>query len=293
MRWNILMRSILFLAFSSIGTVVAASSYGDHNEKFAIYYSDKAPVERFNQYQLLVLDRQYHPPLKELSDNGKLLLGYISLGEIEQISPYFSLLKQRRLTLQENENWKGSYYIDLRNPLWQKIVIEEIIPNMMQQGFEGAFFDTLDSPLELERSNPARYRGMSDAAVHLIQAVRMNYPDLKIMINRAYPILPRIAFDIDMVLGESVAGEYDFDKKSYVPVEPSLYQLQVEWLQDIKQKNPQLQIYTLDYANTHDKKAVAALYRLQRANGFIPYVASVGLDELVDEPVLIKESKLQ
>jgi len=287
------MRSIVFLAFSSFGTVFAASSYGDSNEKFAIYYSDKAPVERFSHYQLLVLDRTYHPSLAELSEDGKMLLGYISLGEIEETSPYYRALKSSHLLLQENKNWKGSHFVDLRDPLWQQIVIEEIIPDALRQGFKGVFFDTLDSPLEMERSNPATYRGMSDAAVHLIQAIRMHYPNLKIMVNRAYPILPRIAPDIDMVLGESVAGDYNFEKKKYERVQPALYRQQVQWLQDAKQQNPQLRIYTLDYADSRDRKSIAEFYRLQRANGFIPYVASVGLDELVDEPDTIKASALQ
>jgi uncharacterized protein (TIGR01370 family) len=293
MLHNIIMRSLLFLAFSSFGTAVAASSYGNNQERFAIYYSDKAAIEKFSNYQLMVLDRLYHPSLQELSEDGKMLLGYLSLGEIERSSPYFQVLKQSNLILQENKNWKGSYYIDLRDSLWQKIVIEEIIPDMLRQGFKGIFFDTLDNPLELERVSPVKFKGMSDAAVQLVKAVRMHYPQIKIMVNRAYPILPQIAFDVDMVLGESVAGDYNFDKKIYMPVEKSLYRQQVQWLQEVKKMNPLLQIYTLDYAEPNDKKTIADIYRIQRENGFIPYVASIELDELIDEPELIKESVLQ
>ncbi len=288
----IIMRSLLFLAFSSFGTVFGSSAYGGGNENFAIYYSDKAPIERFNHYKLLVLDRIHHPSLQELSEDSKLLLGYISLGEIKQTDPYYDALKQNHLVLQENKNWKGSYVIDLRNPLWQKIVIEEIIPDVLRQGFNGVFFDTLDSPLELENSNPEKYKGMNDAAVHIIQAVRENYPLLKIMVNRSYAILPRIVFDINMVLGESVAGEYDFAKRNYIRVKPALYQQQIQWLQEAKRKDPGLQVYTLDYADTRDNKAVAEIYRLQRANGFIPYVTSVGLDELGDGKNLVDNHEI-
>jgi len=280
------MHAIVFFAFTSAGTVLGMAAYGAENDKFAVYYSDRAPPERFNSYQLLVLDRIHHPPLSSLTENGKTLLGYISLGEIEETSPYFSTLKANGLVLQENKNWKGSYFIDIRKPLWQKIVIEEIIPRVLQDGFDGVFFDTLDSPLELERKNPGKYAGMSDAAVHFIEGVRMHYPSIKIMLNRSYAILPRVAPDIDMALGESIIGEYDFNKKAYVRVKESLYLEQVQRLQDAKRSNPALKIYTLDYADTNDHKAIADIYRLERANGFTPYVASVGLDELVDEPNL-------
>jgi uncharacterized protein (TIGR01370 family) len=287
------MRALLFLAFSSFGMVMAVSAYGADNEKFAVYYSYKAPVERFRPYQLLVLDRLYHPPLKELAEEGKLLLGYISLGEVEETSTYFPALKRQKLIIQENKNWKGSHVIDLRDPLYRKIVVEEIIPSMLKDGFGGVFLDTLDSPLELERANPAKYKGMKEAAINLIEAIRTNFPTLKIMVNRAYVILPSIASDVDMVLGESVMGEYDFDKKSYIKVEKPLYQEQVKWLQDARQHNPQLKVYTLDYADIKNPKAVSEIYRAQRANGFIPYVASVDLNELVDEPETLKESALQ
>jgi uncharacterized protein (TIGR01370 family) len=276
------MRALLFLMFSSLGTVIATSAYSA--EKFAVYYSDKVPVERLNTYQLLVLDRLHHPPLKPLAEEGKTLLGYVSLGEIDTTSPYFAQLKKQGAVLQENKNWKGSYFVDIRNSLWQQIVVEDIIPAVLRDGFSGVFFDTLDSPIEMERQYPGKYSGMNDAAVHLIEAVRMHYPTLKIMVNRAYPILPRVAPSIDMALGESMLGDYNFDKKAYERVDDSLYRQQVQWLKEARQRNPKLKIYTLDYADPHDRKSIAQMYRLQRANGFVPYVASIGLDELVDEP---------
>jgi polysaccharide biosynthesis protein PelA len=278
------MRPILFLMFSSLGAVLATTSYGMQREKFAVYYSDQAPIEHFSNYQLLVLDRKYHPPLQPLAEKGKMLLGYVSLGEIETTSPYFEVLKRHGLVLEENKNWPGSHFADLRDPLWHKIVIENIIPAVLRDGFNGVFFDTLDSPLEMERRDPAKYGGMSEAAIRLIEAVRLHYPQAKIMVNRAYPILPRIAPKIDMVLGESMLSDYDFDKKTYVRVTDVLYQQQVPWLEEAKRHNPGLKIYTLDYADTKDQKAIADIYRQQRAKGFIPYVASIELDELVDEP---------
>ncbi len=196
------------------------------------------------------------------------------------------MLKKNGVLLKENENWKGSYGVDIRDPLWQKIVLEEIIPGLLRQGFDGIFFDTLDSPIELERANPKLYKGMNDAALQIIQAVRRNYPSIKIMVNRAYTILPKIAPYIDMELGESVYSSYDFSKKSYGKVEKELYLLQVKWLQEAKSRNPNLKIYTLDYADKNDGKRIADIYRVQLANGFNPYVTSIGLNEIFQETSL-------
>ena len=45
---------------------------------------------------------------------------------------------------------------------------------------------------------------MTPAAAKLVRMIRQNYPQIKIMVNRAYDILPEIGGQIDYVLGESV-----------------------------------------------------------------------------------------
>ena len=51
--------------------------------RWAAYYSDVPPAGGFRDFQMLILDSVYHPPLDELS-RGRTLLGCISVGEIEQ-----------------------------------------------------------------------------------------------------------------------------------------------------------------------------------------------------------------
>jgi uncharacterized protein (TIGR01370 family) len=265
------------------GGVMKSAHAGE--ESLVVYYSDKANIDEFQHFQKLVLDSESHPPLQRLGEQGKQLLGYLSLGEIKRSSPYFQVLQKQGLVLQENANWKDSYTIDLRNPAWGKIVIGYVIPQILRSGFDGIFIDTLDSPLELERSSPQKYKGMNEAATNLIMAIRMHYPTMPLMVNRAYKILDKIAPSIDMELGESVYADYDFTHKTYGKVEPSLYHEQVSLLQQAKQTNPKLKIYTLDYSDAKNEQVIADIYRTQRKNGFIPYVATVELDKVIHEPV--------
>jgi uncharacterized protein (TIGR01370 family) len=263
---------------------VAHGATNDVNEKFAVYYSDKLSVDHFKPYQFLVFDGAHHPPLPPLKEDGKLIIGYVSLGEVDTTSPFFAGLKNHGLVLMENKNWKGSYFVDMRDPMWPKIVVEELVPAVLRQGFDGIFLDTLDNPLDLEEQNSARYHGMNDAAAHLVQAIRLHYPSIKIMMNRGYGLLPKVANSIDMELGESVYSDYNFDKKTYGMVEASAYQEQVNLLKAAQRENPKLKVYTLDYAKPTDTKTIHNIYRTERENGFIPYVATVGLDQLVEEP---------
>lgn len=260
------------------------SCWAKEPEKFVVYYADKASFEEFSPYSLLVLDSDAHPHLEPLLAHKKTLLGYLSLGEVAESRPYFREAEENKLLLNENPYWKGSYAVDIRNAMWQRMVIERLVPDILAQGFHGIFIDTLDTPIELERAYPDKYTGMQDAAVTLITALKLHYPQMKIMLNRAYPLLPKIAGTIDMVLGESTFFGYDFTRETYEIVKKDLYLEQVKMLKEAQHLNPALSVYTLDYCNKKESVILANIYKEQRKNGFIPYVATIGLDEIIQEP---------
>ncbi len=278
------LRRFLFFCFLLFSGLLAAEPPIRADVRWVVYYSDKAAPADFDAYTFLVLDRDYHPDISSLTQQGKILLGYLSLGEAERHRDYFDEVKNGGLLLGENPHWRGSYTIDIRERRWTERIISRLIPALLRRGFDGVFLDTVDSPLHLERQYPRRYRGMSDAAVRLVRAIRRNYPQIKIMLNRGYEILPRVASDIDIVLGESVYTGYDFEKKIYQRVPQADYRRQVAWLKQAAGKNPALKVLTLDYWNPDDPEGIAAIYRIQRANGFVPYVATITLDRIIPEP---------
>ena len=112
---------------------------------FVVYYSDKAPVSDFNKYSLIVFDSDSHPPIGALKEQGKIVLGYLSLGEIENSRWYFKRFKDEKLLFKENSNWKGSFFIDVRDKKWVSFVVEELVPRILQKKFSGIFIDTLDN----------------------------------------------------------------------------------------------------------------------------------------------------
>lgn len=259
--------------------------------RWVVYYTDKAPIEAFEAYDICVFDSLTHPPLIPLKQDKKTLLGYVSLGEVEQYRPYFKDVKEQNLFIKENPNWKGSYYVDLRNPLWAKRVIEEIIPRLIRKGFDGIFMDTLDNAEFLEDTDPVLYKGMKEAAINLVKAIRQNYPTLKIMMNRGFQILPKLVNVIDMEMGEVIYTHYNFKTKKYnfQPIEEQNACLKA--LQEAQKSNPHLQVFTLDYWNKNDPKGIAKIYKRQRENGFIPYVATIKLNEIIPEPESQHEKK--
>ncbi len=253
-------------------------------QRWAAYYSNKEPVEAFSPYQLVVFNYDEHPLMQGMQDKEIITLGYLSLGEVEKKQPYYEDVKKQGLLLGENPHWKGSFYVDVRNKLWQKRVIEELVPAILFQRFNGVFLDTLDDAEYLENLDPVKNKGIKQAAIDLVKAIRLHYPPIKIMVNRAYYMLPQVASIINYELGESIYSTYNYDHKKYELVSEKEYNDQVKLLNNAKKLNPNLQIFTLDYWDPHDVEGYKKIYNVQRAHGFIPYVATLHLDTLIPEP---------
>jgi polysaccharide biosynthesis protein PelA len=252
-------------------------------QPFAVYYARTAPTEQLQRYNLLVLDNENHGPLRPLLTPARTVLGYLSVGEVGNHRSYFSAAREEGLLLMENENWKGSFMVDLRLSGWRKRVVDELVPSILAQGFDGLFLDTLDNAGHLERVDPVRFAGMKTAAVALVRELRERFPDAVIMLNRGYDLLDEAAPHIDAVLGESVYASYDFAAKEYRLVPEPLYRQQLEILTGAKRRAPHLAVYTLDYWNPEDRVGRRKIYEVQRSNGFVPYVATIELDRLIEE----------
>jgi len=252
--------------------------------RWIVYYDDEKPAEAFIDYDIIAFDRDYHPSLRELQNQGKTLLGYISFGEAEAYREDFATIQQLGVLLEENPMWPGHYIVDIRDPAWTKYVIEEVMPDVIQSGFDGIIVDTLDSIEALEARHPERYAGMVDGAVKMVKAVRTHYPNITIMINRGFDTLPRIAGDIDYVLAESIMVKHLPDDETYTLFPDAIYQDYVDQLDALQKQAPHLEVVTVDYWDPTDHKGIRHIYDTQRAQGFIPYVTTIGLDRVHQEP---------
>mgnify|MGYP001408016293 CR=1 FL=1 len=278
------MRMGVFLAAALAALASGPKPAPAGDERWVVVYSEKPKVAEFRDYGLVVLDSVHHPPLRPLLEEKKTVIGYISLGEVEKYRDYYKAVEAEGILHEKNPNWPDSRYIDVRDVRWTRRVVEDLIPRLLQKGFQGIFIDTLDNPAELERRDPVKFKGMTDAAARLVRAIRRHYPGIYIMLNRSYEILPLVDGHIDAVLGESVATEIDFEKKSYRRADSKVYRQQVEWLKAAKARRPKLKIYTLDYWPPSDVPGVMRIYAEQRRNGFIPYVSVKDLDRVLKEP---------
>jgi uncharacterized protein (TIGR01370 family) len=253
-------------------------------ERWVVCYNDTPSSFDLTAYDVVVLDPDQHPPLGPITDRGRTVLAYLSLTELGRERSVFPALQAAGVVLDAHPVWTDAHYLDFRRDEWTQTVIEELVPQALAAGFTGLFLDTLDDAAFLEARDPVKYRGMRQAAVELVRGIRHHYPQIVLMVNRGYDIVPEIAGSIDILLGESVLTSFDPVTKAYRRVPPAEVQWQIDALNRARSQNPDLKIFTLDYWDPADTDGMRRLYRDQRANGFVPYVSTPLLDRVVEEP---------
>ncbi len=286
MHWAARIRTLAagFAAAAVVWPPLDAGARTDASERWAVCYSDRPSSNDLARYDVVVLDADHHPPLAPLLERGRTVLAYLSLTEIGRGRQGFPALEKAGVVLDAHPLWSDAHYLDFRRPEWSKAVLEDLAPRALDAGFTGLFLDTLDDAAYLEQTDPGRYQGMKEAAVRLVRALRHQFPQMVLMVNRGYALLPEIAGSIDILLGESVIATFDPATRGYRRVSDADAAWQLQQLAQGRTLNPRLRIFTLDYWDPADTAGVQRLYREQRANGFVPYVATPALDTLVEEP---------
>jgi uncharacterized protein (TIGR01370 family) len=253
-----------------------------------VFYGVNADPRRLGRFDVIVLDPAYQGAIGEYAQNGGLPCGYISLGEVAKTQRLMPFPSDPAVLLEESPHWPGTFRVDVRHPQWQSLVLDDGIPALLSKGFVGVFLDTLDTPPYLEEIEPERYRGMRAAAVALVRSIRQKFPSAPIIMNRGYALLAEVAGFIDAVVAESFMTTYDSSTRAYQWVGSKLVAQQLELLEPAKRRSPPLPVLSLDYWDPADADTIRRIYQRERELGHSPYVATILLDQIVEEPVVTK-----
>lgn len=241
------------------------------------YYGSK-PTDALGRFDLVVLESANLPaPAKR--KGRPLSLGYASLGEVDMDGRFWDDLKDQPFVLGKNDAW-NSRFVDIRDPAWRAFVLERILPGILERGYDGFFLDTLDSSIHLEETDPETYKGMTDAAVELVREIRRRHPGAPVCLNRAAPILARVAGDLSFALLECLYSDYDFATKQYRLTDPAARDQLLRAAKSARQANPAITILSLDYADPKDSKRINEAVAFARKHGLVPYVSTVALDTI-------------
>jgi uncharacterized protein (TIGR01370 family) len=248
--------------------------------RWLAFYGATADESALATYDIVVLDPAFQGSISRVAAAGARVCGYLSLGEIRTADSLLMYLDPAAL-LPENPDWPGTRRVDIRDPSWRSLVIDRRLPSLVSQGFTGVMLDTLDTPPYLEQLNPVRYRGMREAAIALVSAIRARWPELMIIMNRGYALLPDVVEKVDAVIAESLMTSPDPKTGGFVWVDSTQLELQVALLKPAARRRPPLPILSLDYWDPGDARTIAEICRRERELGHHPYVATRSLDQIV------------
>ncbi len=238
---------------------------------------------RAGAYDLVILDPDNHPPLKELPDST-LKIAYLSVGEAENYRAYWSQMWNAPWVLEENPHWKGNFLVDVRHPQWRRLILEKVIPGILDQGFDGVMLDTIDTAESLEDLDPERYAGMGQAMAELIQEIQTRFPQLMLISNNGFMILERIAASLSALLAEDLYGMVNFETGGYNDVAEPVRAEKVRVLTAMSRRY-QLPVFIIDYVDAANREKAATYQKAVHALGFKSYIAEKNLDRFYEQPL--------
>ncbi|RME71425.1 MAG: hypothetical protein D6776_10230, partial [Planctomycetota bacterium] len=183
------------------------------------YAEDLAPAD-LEGFDIAILDAAVRRPPRELSGNGRrLVLAYLSLGEIAEHDPAWPRHARAPWLVEPNPDWPGAWRVDPRDPRWQAHVFARAA-RLLARGFDGLFLDTADVGPWLEERDPETWRGAAHAMAQIIAGLRRRFPDSLLVLNQGLALYPAVRPHLDAALAEGLFVRYDFATRRYRKVRP-------------------------------------------------------------------------
>ena len=285
--------------FQLVGLVVLGTLFSRvalaESPAVAFYYGSNPPWDELQAFDLVVVDPDHVVDPNSATRPHTRIAAYVALGEVQASRNYAKAIPKSWL-MGENKNW-GSLLIDQSQPEWHQFFTDQVIAPLWERGFRTFFLDTLDS-YHLFTTTPEQRAQQEDGMVAVIASVARRFPNIKLVFNRGFEILPRTHQHVEMVVAESLFRGYDAGKKQYVDVaEPDRQWLLAQLLRARDEFN--LTITVIDYVPASQREQARQTAKKILELGFVPWVSSpdlaslgVGSIEVMPRKVLVVHSTL-
>ncbi|MBN2390891.1 MAG: endo alpha-1,4 polygalactosaminidase [Anaerolineae bacterium] len=240
--------------------------------RFACYYGLNC-LEQLAEYDLVIVQAENYTAadLTPLQARGTSPFGYLSLSQVadtDSTAPW-ALREATTGAVVRNSLWQ-TVLVDCRSAAWQRFIIEEQIPWLLQHGIHGLFLDHVDVD--------ARFAETWPGVANLLRRIRWEHPDLALLANRGFSVLDVVAETVDGVVFESFSTYYDdAGYAAWTGADLQWTEQAAVRLQEILGKRP---ILTLDYAPPGDATLRQYAERRAQTYGFTPFVTVGQLDSL-------------
>ncbi len=243
----------------------------------AFYYATPLPTPELAQFDDVIVEplNTTARNIKFLQREGSQVFAYLSLGEISDTeAKRFDL--PRDWLLGRNTAWRSGV-VDQTNPAWRQWVLNERVSTLVAAGYDGLFFDTLDS-FQLVADTENKQRRQIAGLIKLIRSIHTQYPKLKLYFNRGFELLPELHDVVYALAVESLFEGWNAQRKKYVPVTDSDRQWLLGKLSEVKALG--IPVTVIDYVAPAERDKAAKTAQKIKAQGFVPWVSVAALDQL-------------
>ena len=227
--------------------------------------------------EMVVLSDDPRIPVHDLAQ-GTLRLAYLSVGEADRQRPYWAAVQAQPFLVEPNPHWPDNYRVDLRDQRWQRILLDQEIPRLLERGFQGLMLDTIDTAPYLEAKDPARFAGTRQALRSFLARVRERHPGLALLANGT-EALQDAAPVVDGYVVEGLFATYDFNRRDYRPTTEVERAWKLAQL-DLAQANARRPVFTIEYTSVGDVALAQWATAESTGRGFHPYVTVKDINSL-------------
>ena len=248
----------------------------DSRKSTAVFYGPNLPTDVLAQYSRIIVeaDNVKTHELDALRADGGDVFAYFSIGEVSPTRKWFRNI-QPSWVLGDNRVW-DSKVMDLTSPGWQEFLLKSIVDPLWEAGYRGLFIDTMDS-FKLFANSDAQRQSQTKALAVLLKKINQRYPEMRLIANRGFEVLPLIGHMLEAVAAESLFASWDNGLKVYSETKKDDQEWLLQELHKIKKKLP-VDIIIIDYMEPRERQRAQAVANRISREGFIPWISIPALD---------------
>ncbi len=221
--------------------------------------------------------------LKANSDDNKLILAYMSIGQAETYREYWQNEWRHNppdWLAEKDESWPDDYWVKYWKKDWQDIIYgspESYLDRIIALGFDGVYLDRVDAYEYFEeQGRDEAGREMVDFIMDFASYARAKSPGFGIFPQNAEELGIEFSDYLNVVTGIGVEGLYYGNPRDHEP-SPKSWTKEREKILDQWVAAGKL-VLVIDY--TLRKEQIADSYARARARGYVPYVTDRSLRRL-------------
>jgi uncharacterized protein (TIGR01370 family) len=227
--------------------------------------------------QMVVLSGDPRIPLRDLP-RDTIRLAYLSVGEADPRRDYWNEVRGAPFLVEPDPSWPENVRVDVRDPTWQAVLLDQEIPRLLALGFDGLMLDTIDTAPYLEAKDRVRFAGMQAALRDLLRTIHQRFPKAPLIANGTEALVDAAPF-VDGFVIEGVFATYDFGRRLYRETTQQERSWKLAQIDRARAVAPR-PVFTIEYADVGDAALAAWATTQSEQHGFRPYVTVKDLNML-------------